>query len=92
MSSPAHKIRNGNLAVTVWRNTSIEKGTSWYTVNPSRSYKTGDETWKQSDSLGFDDLLPMAKLLDQAHSWINKQMDADAKARKARKEADSNDE
>ncbi|WP_422927489.1 hypothetical protein [Singulisphaera sp. PoT] len=87
MSSPAHKIRFGNLSVTIWRNSS-EKGV-WYSVSPSRSYKKGDETWKETDSLGFDDLLPMAKLLDQAHSWIGKQMQADAKARKAREEANA---
>jgi hypothetical protein len=92
MSQPAHKIRVGNLSVTIWRNTSIEKGTAWYSVNPNRSYKHGDETWKVTDSLGFDDLLPMAKLLDQAHSWIAKQMQADSKARKARQEANTGDE
>ena len=81
MSSPAHKIRTGSLQVTIWRNPS-EKG-AWYSVNPVRSYKKGDETWKETDSLGFDDLLGMAKLLDQAHSWIAVQMQADAKARKA---------
>jgi hypothetical protein len=64
---PAHKIRAGNLEVTVWRNDG-EKG-PWYSVTPSRSYKQGDE-WKQSDSFGSDDLLLLAKLLDQAHSWI----------------------
>ena len=85
MSSPAHKLRFGNLQATIWRNVS-ERGV-WYTVNPARSYKQGDETWKETDSLGFDDLLTMAKLLDQAHSWIAMQMQADAKARKARQEA-----
>lgn len=86
MSSPAHKLRIGVLQATVWRNTS-DKGT-WYSVSPSRSYKQGDETWKETDSLGTDDLLAMAKLLDQAHTWITKQTQADANARKARKAAD----
>jgi hypothetical protein len=89
MSQPAHKIRIGNLSVTIWRNTSIEKGTTWYTVNPSRSYKNGDETWKESDSLGFDDLLIMAELLRQAFNWIARQQQADFKARKARQEANT---
>lgn len=92
MSQPAHKIRRGVLAVTIWRNRSIEKGTTWYSVVPSRSYKNGDETWKESDSLGYDDLLPMARLLEQADSWISKQMQADQKARKAREEAASGEE
>jgi len=89
MASPAHKLRIGVLQATIWRNTS-EKGT-WYSVQPSRSYKQGDETWNETDSLGFDDLLAMAKLLDEAHSWIVKQMQADSKARKARQEAASDE-
>ena len=80
MSQPAHKIRDGVLQVTIWRNHG-EKG-NWYSVIPTRSYKQGDETWKETDSLGFDDLLPMAKLFDQAHTWIMHQQAADAKARK----------
>src|SRR5262249_43227251 len=80
MSKPAHKIRNGALQVTIWRNTS-EKGT-WYSVIPTRSYKQGDETWKEADSFGFDDLLTMAKLFDLAHTWIMHQQQADAKSRK----------
>jgi hypothetical protein len=87
MSQPAHKIRFGNLAVTIWRN-SNDKGV-WYTVNPSRSYKKGDETWKETDSLGADDLLPMAELHRQAFTWIARQMQADSKARRAREEANS---
>ena len=90
MSSPAHKIRFGNLSVTIWRNVN-EKGT-WYTANPSRSYKKGDETWKETDSLGFDDLLAMAELHRQAFVWIARQIQADSKARKARKDANAGDE
>ena len=85
MSKPAHKIRSGVLQVTIWRNHG-EKG-NWYSVNPSRGYKVGDDAWKESDSLGFDDLLTMGKLLDQAHSWIILQQQADAKARKESEKA-----
>jgi hypothetical protein len=80
MSKPAHKLRNGVLQVTIWRN-SGEKG-SWYSVTSSRSYKQDDDAWRETDSLNFDDLLSMAKLLDQAHTWIAQQQQADAKARK----------
>ena len=87
MTQPAHKIRYSNLSVTIWRNKN-EKGI-WYSVIPSRSYKNGDETWKESDSLAADDLLIMAELLRQAFSWITKVKQGDAKARKAREEADA---
>jgi hypothetical protein len=88
-NQPAHKVRFSNLSVTIWRNISTEKGTTWYSAVPSRSYKNGDETWKESDSLNSDDLLIMAELLRQAFSWIAKQMQADAKAKKAREEANT---
>jgi hypothetical protein len=80
MSQPAHKIRSGALQVTIWRN-SGDKG-NWYSVVPTRSYKQGEDTWKETDSLNFDDLLTMAKLLDLAHTWIMHQQQADQKAKK----------
>jgi hypothetical protein len=85
MSKPAHKFRSGVLQVTIWRNQG-ERG-NWYSVIPTRSYKHGDETWKETDSLGFDDLLTMAKLFDHAHTWIMHQQQADAKARKESEQA-----
>ncbi len=80
MSQPAHRFRDGVLQVVIWRNPG-EKG-NWYSVIPTRSYKKGDD-WKETDSLRFDDLLSMAKLLNLAHSWIVDAKRADAKARKA---------
>ena len=91
MSQPAHKIRFGNLSVTIWRNVHSEKGSVWYTLDPTRGYKQGDETWRETSSLGADDALIMAELLRQAFGWISKQMQADAKARKAKQEANSDE-
>ena len=78
MSQPAHQLRDGCLQVVVWRNTSTE-GKTYYTANPQRSYKAGDDTWKNSDSLNGDDLLAMAELLREAYVWIKNQKRADAK-------------
>ncbi len=80
MTSPAHKIRIGNLQATIWRNTS-EKG-NWYSVVPSRSYKNGDDQWRETDALGQDDCLTMAHLLKQAFDWITAQQAVDRKAKK----------
>ncbi len=77
MAKPAHKIRNGALEVTIWKNDS-DKG-PWFSVTPSRSYKQAEE-WKQSDSFGFDDLLTLGKLLDQAHTWILAQQQTQSEA------------
>jgi hypothetical protein len=89
MSQPAHKFRDGALQVTIWRN-SGEKG-NWYSVIPSRGYKKGDD-WKETDSLRFDDLLAMSKLLSEAHSWIINAKRADAKAHNASTMASELDE
>lgn len=85
MSSPAHKIRISNLTAVIWRNFS-EKG-AWYSVQLKRSYRTDDDLWRETEALGFDDLLSAAKLLDLAHNWIMHQRLAAAKARKQSKQA-----
>jgi hypothetical protein len=64
---PEHKLRDGAIEVAIWRNEG-DKG-PWFSVTSSRSFKQGEE-WKQSDNYGKDDILPLCKLLDQAHSWI----------------------
>ena len=78
--------------MSIWRNTSREKGTTWYSFDPVRSYKKGDETWKETTSLGQDDALIMAELIRQAWAWAAKQQQADYTARKAREKAASGDE
>ena len=85
MSKPAHNVRDGALQVTIWRNHS-EKG-NWYSVIPTRSYKNGDDTWKETDSLNADDCLAMAELLRDAYAWIKMQRRADAKARRESQQA-----
>lgn len=79
-NTPAHKLQDGALRVTIWKNTS-DKGT-FYTATPSRGYKSGDDAWKETDSLNNDDILAMAELLREAYAWIRNQRRADAKARK----------
>jgi hypothetical protein len=78
MTSPAHKLRDGCLQVVIWRNTSTE-GKTYYTANPTRSYRNGDDNWKETDSLNTDDLLAMSELLREAYRWIVNQKRADAK-------------
>jgi hypothetical protein len=83
-TAPAHKIRIGNISAIIWRNTGDKS--NWYSVQIKRSYKNGDDQWRETDAMGYDDVLTAGKLLDQAHSWITEQMASDRKARKARKE------
>ncbi len=89
MASPAHKIRVGNLQVVIWRNTSRDKGTTWYSFDPVRSYKNGDDTWKETTSFGEDEVLIVAELMRQAWAWAAKQRQAEYEARKVREKAAS---
>jgi hypothetical protein len=90
MAQPANKFRVGNLHVTIWRNTG-DKGT-WYSLEPARSYKKGDETWEEVTSLSGDEPLIMAELLRQAWAWVAKVRQAEYDANKVREKAANSDE
>ena len=67
---PVHEIRLGRIKATIWNN-ETQNGTR-HNVNISRLYKDGDQ-WKDSTSFGRDDLLVVAKVADEACSWIYQQ-------------------
>ncbi len=64
---PIHEVRFGAIKAAVWKNDTAS-GVR-YNATLSRLYKDGDD-WKSTDSFGRDDLLVLAKVADQAHSWI----------------------
>jgi hypothetical protein len=57
----------GRIRAAIWEN-ETENGTR-HNVTVSRLYKDGN-AWKDSTSFGRDDLPLVAKICDQAHSWI----------------------
>lgn len=67
---PVHEIRLGAVKSVIWAN-ETSAGTR-YSLNIARLYKDGEE-WKQTTSFGRDDLPLVAKVADQAHSWIFEQ-------------------
>ncbi len=81
MTTPAINLRDGTLQVTIWRNTSTS-GQTYYSVNPTRSYRQGDDAWRETDQLNADDLLGTAELLREAYAWIRMQKRADAKGKR----------
>ena len=64
---PVHDIRIGAVKATIWEN-ETSAGVR-HNVTLGRLYKDAEE-WKQTESFGRDDLLLVAKVVDQAHSWI----------------------
>ena len=69
-NKPIHTIRHRAIKVAIWKNQTT-KG-AMYDVKVTRGYKE-DETWRDSYSFGYDDLLVVAKLMNDAHSFITAQ-------------------
>jgi hypothetical protein len=64
---PLQTLRHRNLKAVIWRNTG-EKGPR-FSVTVSRQYRDG-ETWKESHSFSYNEIMNVAKLLADAHSFI----------------------
>ena len=72
---PVHTIRFGTVKVAIWSNM-VDMGNAskpMYKVTASNSYRDGDE-WRDTQSFGYEDLLLLAKALNEAHSWIAAQL------------------
>ena len=66
-SRPVEEIRLGAIKAAVWRN-DTDSGVR-HNVTFERIYRDGEE-WRSTGSFGKDDLLVLAKVADQAHTWI----------------------
>ncbi len=66
-AKPIHEVRLGAIKAAVWRN-ETEAGVR-YNATFSRLFKDGDQ-WRSTESFGRDDLLLLAKVADNTHSWI----------------------
>ena len=67
---PVAQFRLGGLKAAVWRNEVANLVR--FNATFSRLYKENEE-WRESDSFGRDDLLALAKLADQVHTWMCEQ-------------------
>lgn len=79
-SRPIHEVRLGFIKAAVWKN-ETETGVC-YNATFSRLYKDGNQ-WASTESFGRDDLLLLAKVADQTHSWICAQNHEEQAAAKA---------
>ena len=75
--APVKTLRLGRIKAAIWENESDNQ--KFYGVTFARGYMDEAKNWHDSDSFGRDDLLLVAKLADQAHTFIFEQC-AHAKA------------
>lgn len=67
---PVHEVRIGLVRAAIWANRG--KDATRYVVTFERRYRHGEE-WNTATSFGPEDLLTLAKVADEAHSWITRQ-------------------
>jgi hypothetical protein len=65
---PIHEVRIGAIKAALWKNETVN-GVR-YNCTFSRLYRDQDQ-WKSTDSFGRDDLLLLAKVANDAHTWIH---------------------
>ncbi|HUL53880.1 MAG TPA: hypothetical protein VLT83_10785 [Opitutaceae bacterium] len=69
--APVKTLRLGRIKAAVWENQTDKQ--TFYNVTFARAYLDDAKNWHDSDSFGRDDLLLLAKLADQAHTFIYEQ-------------------
>ena len=77
---PIHTVRFGSVKAAIWQNETSNG--HMYNVTVSRTYRDGEQ-FKDSSSFGPDELLTLAKALDEAHSWIFEQRARDREEEQA---------
>jgi hypothetical protein len=65
---PVQTLRLGRIKAAVWENESDQK--KFYNVTFARTYVDDARNYHDTDSFGRDDLPLVAKLADQAHTFI----------------------
>jgi hypothetical protein len=65
---PVKNLRLGRIKAAVWENEADEK--KFYNVTFARTYLDDAKKYHDTDSFGRDDLPLLAKLADQAHTFI----------------------
>ena len=66
---PAHTIRLGGISAAIWANQNGQNDVR-FNVTITRLYKDDGDHWKDTTSLGRDDLPIVSKVADMAFEWI----------------------
>ena len=78
-NKPVHTVRHRSIKATIWRNDTPNG--PMYNVTVVRSYRDEAEQWKESHSIGYDDLMNVAALMYEAHAHISQLLAEQATAR-----------
>ena len=68
-NKPVHTVRHRSIKATIWKNETSNG--PMYNVTVVRSYREEGGEWKDSHSIGYDDLMNVAALMYEAHAFIS---------------------
>ena len=68
-NKPVHTVRHRSIKGTIWKNETANG--PMYNVTVVRSYRQDNGEWKDSHSIGYDDLMNVAALMYEAHAFIS---------------------
>jgi hypothetical protein len=82
---PVHVVRFGSVRASVWEN-HTQNGVM-HSVTVTRSFKEGDE-WHESTSFAREEIVLASKALDEAHSWIHRELERTSREDRQRRDRD----
>ena len=68
-NKPVHTVRHRSIKAAIWKNETSNG--PMYNVTIVRSYRDDNGDWKDSQSIGYDDLMNVAALMYEAHAYIS---------------------
>ena len=68
-NKPVHTVRHRSIKATIWKNE--RSNGPMYNVTVARSYRDDNGEWKDTHSIGYDDLMNVAALMYEAHAHIS---------------------
>ena len=68
-NKPVHTVRHRSIKAAIWKNDTSNG--PMYNVSVVRSYRDDNGDWKDSQSIGYDDLMNVAALMYEAHAYIS---------------------
>src|SRR2546426_10744188 len=68
-NKPVHTVRHRSIKATIWKNETSNG--PMYNITVVRSYREESGEWKDSHSIGYDDLMNVAALMYEAHAYIS---------------------
>ena len=70
-NQPAHELRYGRIKAVIWKNAGPNGNGPTFSTTLVRLYKDPEsDEWRETHSLGRDDLLVAAKVFEDVFRWI----------------------